>query len=82
MYVCMYVCILLKVADFQFSSSMTIRNAFHVGTHNFTFCYYSVNQNLNHALWSPAEKGLTSWLSGVYVMFSCAYVTFPYCVLG
>ena len=27
------------------------------------------------ALWSPAGKGLTSWLS--FVMFNCEVVTFP-----
>ena len=27
------------------------------------------------ALWSPAGKGLTSWLS--FVMFNCDVVTFP-----
>ena len=27
------------------------------------------------ALWSPAEKGLTSWLS--FVMSNCEVVTFP-----
>ena len=27
------------------------------------------------ALWSPAGKGLTSWLS--FVMFNCVLVTFP-----
>ena len=27
------------------------------------------------ALCSPAEKGLTSWLS--FVMFNCVFVTFP-----
>ena len=27
------------------------------------------------ALWSPAGKGLTSWLS--FVMFNCKVVTFP-----
>ena len=26
-------------------------------------------------LWSPAGKGLTSWLS--FVMFNCVFVTFP-----
>ena len=26
-------------------------------------------------LWSPAGKGLTSWLS--FVVFNCAFVTFP-----
>ena len=27
------------------------------------------------ALWSPAGKGLTSWLS--FVIFNCVFVTFP-----
>ena len=27
------------------------------------------------ALWSPAGKGLTSWL--LFVMFNCNFVTFP-----
>ena len=31
------------------------------------------------ALWSPAGKGLTSWL--LFVMFNCAFVTFPYGIL-
>ena len=33
------------------------------------FCLFIV------ALWSPAEKGLTSWLS--FVMSNCELVTFP-----
>ena len=32
------------------------------------------------ALWSPAEKGLNSWLS--FVMFHCVFVTFPCDILG
>ena len=32
------------------------------------------------ALWSPAGKGLTSWLT--YVMFNCVFVTFPCGILG
>ena len=32
------------------------------------------------ALWSPAWKGLTSWL--LFVMFYCAFVTFPCGILG
>ena len=32
------------------------------------------------ALWSPAGKGLTSWLS--FVMFDCVFVTFPCGILG
>ena len=32
------------------------------------------------ALWSPAGKGLTSWLS--FVIFNCAFVTFPCGILG
>ena len=35
---------------------------------------------LNATLWSPAGKGLTSWLS--CVEFSCIFVTFPYGILG
>ena len=34
----------------------------------------------NVALWSPAEKGVTSWLS--FVMFNCVCVTFPCGTLG
>ena len=32
------------------------------------------------ALWSPAGKGLTSWLS--FVMFNCDVVTFLFGILG
>ena len=32
------------------------------------------------ALWSPARKGLTSWL--FFVMFNCVFVTFPCGNLG
>ena len=32
------------------------------------------------ALWSPAGKGLTSWLS--FVVLNCAVVTFPFGILG
>ena len=32
------------------------------------------------ALWSPAGKRLTSWLS--FVMFNCVFVTFPCGILG
>ena len=32
------------------------------------------------ALWSPAGKGLTSWL--LLMMFYCVFVTFPCGVLG
>ena len=32
------------------------------------------------ALWSPAGKGLTSWLS--FVTFNCVFVSFPCDVLG
>ena len=31
--------------------------------------------SVNVALWSPAGKGLTSWLS--FVMSCCEFVTFP-----
>ena len=32
------------------------------------------------ALWSPAGKGLTSWL--LFVMLNCVFVTFPCGILG
>ena len=32
------------------------------------------------ALWSPARKGLPSWL--LVVMFGCVFVTFPSGILG
>ena len=32
------------------------------------------------ALWSPAGKGLTSWL--LFVMFNCVFGTFPCGILG
>ena len=31
-------------------------------------------------LWSPAGKGLTSWI--LFVVSNCDFVTFPYCILG
>ena len=48
-------------------------------------CYlYLVFVTLLHlfitALWSPARKGLTSWLS--FVMLKCVFVPFPCGVLG
>ena len=32
------------------------------------------------ALWSPAGKGLTSWL--LFMNFNCTFVTFPCGILG
>ena len=32
------------------------------------------------AVWSPAGKGLTSWL--LFVMFNCVFITFPSDILG
>ena len=32
------------------------------------------------AFWSPARKGLTSWL--LFMMFNCVFVTFPCGILG
>ena len=34
----------------------------------------------SRALWSPSEKGLTTWLS--FVMFNCVFVTFPCGILS
>ena len=38
------------------------------------FCYGSARLFID-ALWSPAGKGLTSWLS--FVMSNCEVVSFP-----
>ena len=35
---------------------------------------------LNAVLWSPAGKGLTSWL--LFVVLNCGVVTFPFGILG
>ena len=32
------------------------------------------------AVWSPAGKGLTSWL--LFVTFNCVFITFPCGILG
>ena len=32
------------------------------------------------ALWSPAEKGLTSWL--LFVIVNCVFVAFPCAIMG
>ena len=47
-------------------------------------CYFCIvflmlSRLLNAALWSPAGKGLTSWLSFVV---NCMFVTFPFGILG
>ena len=42
----------------------------------FLSCVFMLSCNLFvDALWSPARKGLTSWLS--FVMYNCDVVTFP-----
>ena len=38
-------------------------------------CYAFVDICLFVPLWSPAGKGLTSWLS--FVVYNCEFVTFP-----
>ena len=43
-------------------------------------CVISVlSHQLIAGLWSPAGKGLTSWLS--FVMLNCEIVTVPFCIL-
>ena len=44
----------------------------------FLLCFYA--RLFIDALWSPAGKRLTSWLS--FVMFNCVFVTFPCGILG
>ena len=48
-------------------------------------CYFYIvfvmlSRLLIAALWSPAGKGLTSWLS--FVVLNCVIVTFPFGILG
>ena len=48
-------------------------------------CYFCIvfvmlSRLLIAALWSPAGKGLTFWLS--FVMLNCVVVTFPFGILG
>ena len=48
-------------------------------------CYFCIvfvmlSRLLIASLWSPAGKGLTSWLS--FVVLNCAVVTFPFGILG
>ena len=47
---------------------------------HFMFVFVMLSCLFLVALWSPAGKGLTSWL--LCVMFSCVFVTFPYGVPG
>ena len=44
------------------------------------YVYVSICLYVFCALWSPAGKGLTSWLS--FVVSNCHFVTFPIGVLG
>ena len=44
------------------------------------FVFVMLSRLFIAALWSPAGKGLTSWLS--FVMFNCVFVTVPCGILG
>ena len=49
------------------------------------FCYLCLvfvmlSRLFSAAVWSPAGKGLTSWL--LFVMFNCVFITFPCGILG
>ena len=46
----------------------------------FCIVFFMLSRLLIAALWSPAGKGLTSWLS--FVMLYCMFVTFPFGILG
>ena len=45
-----------------------------------TFPCFHVCSLMPCGLWSPAGKGLTSWL--LFVMFNCVFVTVPCGILG
>ena len=44
------------------------------------FVFVILSRPFSAALWSPDGKGLTSWL--LFVIFNCAFVTFPCGILG
>ena len=44
------------------------------------FLFFMLSCLFITALWPPAGKGLTSWLS--FAMFYCVFVTFPCGILG
>ena len=46
----------------------------------FMSCVFMLSHLFIAALWSPAGKGLTSWL--LFVMFNCVFLTFPCGILG
>ena len=46
----------------------------------FCFVFVMLSRLLIAALWSPAGKGLTYWLS--FVVLNCVVVTFPFGILG
>ena len=46
----------------------------------FMSCVYHAFAYVITALWSPAGKGLTSWL--LFVNSNCDFVTFPCGILG
>ena len=46
----------------------------------FCIVFFMLSRLLIAALWSPAGKGLTSWLS--FVVLICMFVTFPVGILG
>ena len=46
----------------------------------FCFVFVMLSRLLIAALWSPAGKVLTSWLS--FVVLNCVVVTFPFDILG
>ena len=47
---------------------------------NFCIVFVLLSRLLIAALWSPAGKGLTSWLS--FMVLNCVVVTFPFGILG
>ena len=46
----------------------------------FMSCICHAFASVHSALWSPAGRGLTSWL--LFVMFNCVFGTFPCGILG
>ena len=46
----------------------------------FCLAFVMLSRLFSAPLWSPGEKGLTTWLS--FMMFNCVFATFPCGILG
>ena len=62
-----------------FSPTVTVPRRY-IFCGSFVLCLSCFLRLFVAALWSPARKGLTSWL--LFMVFNCVFVAFPYGILG